>query len=486
MRTERLSKPFGFLSCLLILLLGSACAKKEQSFAKPALTAVVAEKLVAASTALHTYYVSATGSDQNPGTLDLPFLTVQRAQTAAVPGDDIYIRGGRYVMQEAQIARTESLYSIVTYLNKNGTADARIRYLAYPGEIPVFDFSNVKPAGHRVTAFLVTGSYITIKGIEVTGVQVTITTHTQSECFRNEGSYNVYEALRMHDGMGIGFYLTKGGNNLVLNCDAFNNWDNVSEDRLGGNVDGFGCHPNRAGRGYTGNVLRGCRAWFNSDDGYDLINAFEAVTIENCWSFYNGYSISFKKLGNGLGFKAGGYGLDPSTYPTEVPRHMVRFCLAINNKTAGFYANHHPGGITWINNTAYKNPVNYNMLCRVGATDVPGFGHIMYNNMGYKAKSVEVNNLDTAQCTTKRNYFEIAEFAATDADFTSLDENLLTQARNADGTLPVNDFMRLTPRSRLIDWGRRLEYPYQGTHPDLGCFEYGIPGSPIASGPVTQ
>jgi hypothetical protein len=47
----------------------------------------------------------------------------------------------------------------------------------------------------------------------------------------------------MHDGMGIGFYLTKGSNNLILNSDAYNNYDPVSEGGVGGNVDGFGGHP---------------------------------------------------------------------------------------------------------------------------------------------------------------------------------------------------------------------------------------------------
>ena len=69
----------------------------------------------------------------------------------------------------------------------------------------------------------------------------------------------------MHDGMAIGFYLVRGSNNLVLNCDAYNNFDPVSENGTGGNVDGFGGHP--ASASYTGNVFKGCRAWYNSDDG---------------------------------------------------------------------------------------------------------------------------------------------------------------------------------------------------------------------------
>ena len=73
----------------------------------------------------------------------------------------------------------------------------------------------------------------------------------------------------MHDGMGNGWYLTSGASNLVLNCDAYNN-RGLDSGSLG-NTDGFGCHPNTTSG--KGNILRGCRAWFNSDDGYDCINA---------------------------------------------------------------------------------------------------------------------------------------------------------------------------------------------------------------------
>ena len=437
-------------------------------------------------TPLHTYYVSPTGNDADSGTVTSPFLTVQRAQTAAVAGDLIYIRGGTYTMSESQISYNDGLYGVVSYLNKSGTATNPIVYRAYPGETPVFDFKNVKPAGLRVTAFLVKGSYIYIKGIEIIGVQVTITTHTQSECFRNEGSHNIYEACKMHDGMANGFYLTKGGDNLILNCDAYNNWDNVSEDKLGGNVDGFGCHPYKQGVGYTGNVFRGDRAWFNSDDGFDCINAFEAITFENCWAFNNGYSQTFQSLGNGNGFKIGGFGVSTTpSVPAVIPRHTVRFCLAVNNKANGFYANHHLGGNDWYNNTAYKNSTNYNMLNRSAdyTTDVPGYDHTLKNNLGYQAGYAELSNINMSLCTTSNNYFQLS-VTVSDADFASTTQSLLTQGRHSDFTLPTNNFLRLVSGSDLIDQGVNLGFTYTGASPDLGCFEYGINKSPIPSGPV--
>ncbi|MEC2989517.1 DUF5123 domain-containing protein, partial [Bacillus cereus] len=42
------------------------------------------------------YYVSPTGNDLNPGTLDQPFATIQKAANVATEGSTIYIRGGVY------------------------------------------------------------------------------------------------------------------------------------------------------------------------------------------------------------------------------------------------------------------------------------------------------------------------------------------------------------------------------------------------------
>lgn len=424
------------------------------------------------------YYVATTGSDVNTGTISSPFLTIQRAQTSVVAGDTVYVRGGTYSMQQSQIATYNSIWAYVTYLTKSGTTNKRINYWNYPGEKPIFDYTAVNPTGYRIIAFQVNASWLHIKGLEVVGVQVNITTHTQSECFENQGSYNIYEQLSMHDGKAIGFYLTKGGNNLILNCDAYNNWDNISETGTGGNVDGFGCHPNNDNVGYVNNVFRGCRAWFNSDDGYDCINAFESTRFENCWAFYNGYSTSFASLGDGNGFKAGGYGVSTTpSVPTVIPRNTIINCLAVRNKANGFYANHHLGGNDWFNNSAYYNATNYNMLNRNSTytADVNGYGHEMKNNLGWGARSTEYSSIDFTLCNADTNYFNLG-VTINSSDFLSSDMNLLTSARQADGSLPNINFMKLVAGSDAIDKGRDIGLSFYGWAPDLGCFEsnYGI------------
>ena len=396
-------------------------------------------------------FVAPTGSDRNPGTQERPFATVQRAQAAARPGDTVYLRGGVYHLTETQIAHKERIYACVTYLDKSGRPGKYILYSAYPGERPVFDYSAVMPADYRVAAFYVTGSWLHLKGFEVTGVQVTIRTHTQSECFENHGSNNIYEQLSMHDGMAIGFYLLSGSNNLILNCDAYRNFDSVSENGLGGNTDGFGCHP---AAGSKGNVFRGCRSWFNSDDGYDVINSHEATVFDHCWAFYNGYNTAFTSEGDGNGFKGGGYGRRPADeIPNPVPQTVVRFCISAGNKASGFYSNHHINGSFWYNNTAYRNHINYNMLNRLldnVYADVPGYKHVLHNNLGFKARDAAVANLDPAQCELVNNNFDVSP---AEADFVSLDEQQLMAPRQADGSLPEIGFLRPRPGSRIAGMG---------------------------------
>ncbi len=400
------------------------------------------------------YYVATDGNDDNCGSKEHPFATLRKAQSLVEPGDVVYIRGGVYRPTTEDIMATmERIYACVFLMDKSGTDDAPICYYGYPGERPVFDLSQVKPANKRVSVFYVSGSYLHFRNIEVTGTQVTQTGHTQSECFSNRGgSNNTYEHLSMHHGMAIGFYLLRGSNNLILNCDAYENFDSMSEDGKGGNVDGFGAHPRK---GDTGNKFQGCRAWWNSDDGFDLINASEAVIIDHCQAFYNGYRPgTFDSAADGNGFKAGGYGMKPTTKaPDNVPTHVVTNCLAYSNKAGGFYSNHHLAGVRWENNTAYANRYNYNMVNRKSskeAVDVGGYGHILLSNISLLPREHHLHNINDSVCTLLNNSFHPEDkLQITTTDFESTDATLLISLRNADGSLPTPIFLKPTTSSPL-------------------------------------
>jgi hypothetical protein len=418
---------------------------------------------LATTAGARSYYISPTGSDRAAGTEAAPWATLGRAQQAVTAGDTVWMRGGTYRVQASETSGRRKQYNVIYDLNKSGERERPICYFAYPGERPVFDFSEVRPEGRRVSAFSLNGSWLHLKGFDIVGVQVTVLGHTQSECISAcGGSHCIVEEIAMHDGMAIGYYQTAGSDNLVLNCDAYCNYDPYSEGPYGGNVDGFGGHVLDAS--CTGNVFRGCRAWWNSDDGFDLIRAQAAYTIDHCWSFLNGYQPrTLERAGDGTGFKSGGYGMKPEVLePAVIPMHRVTHCIAYQNKNKGFYANHHLGGIYWENNTGYRNPSNFCMLNRQGVEvvrDTTGYGHVLTGNVSLEPTQPgrHLIDIDTARCVITRNSFAPVDLGITAEDFESVDAEELMAPRQADGSLPEIHFLKARRESPVYQLGLGYE-----------------------------
>lgn len=426
---------------------------------------IIAMAMVFASSMQATcYYIAPSGNDSNPGTESAPRATLGGGQQLLSAGDTLYMRGGTYQVAMSEIMslsdKGASAFSYVYQLNKTGINETRRTcYFGYPGERPVFDFSNILP-NSRVSAFSLVGDYLHLRNFEIVGVKVPVTGHAQSECISaRKGSCCIVENIAMHDGMAIGYYQTSGHNNLVLNCDAYCNIDTVSAkgvsgETLGGNVDGFGCHVTNESRD-TANVFRGCRAWWNSDDGFDLINCKCKVVIDSCWSFYNGYIPNGNKsIADGNGFKAGGYGMSSpvSGNPAVIPMHEVKNCVAFYNRANGFYANHHLGGLLFANNTAMYNSNNFSMTNRktadtdsTPAEDVNGYGHVIINNVSFNPnKGKDYTAIDSAKCELRNNHVvtDAALFVnATRLSPSNMYKISLTTARKADGSLPDQTFL---------------------------------------------
>ena len=414
-----------------------------------------------------TYYVapSPTGSDTAAGTETAPWASIAQAQSKAAAGDTIYIRGGTYSITAGTntcSSQTATVNAIA--LTTSGTAGNLIKYWAYAGETPIFDFSNLQ-ADCRVKGFDVTGNYIHMKGITVTGVKQRNNLNHESWGVWISGSNNIFEQLDIYHIDGAGLFMQNGSNNLVLNCDSHENFDPLTSNGAGESGDGFGAHVSANN---PGNVFRGCRSWFNSDDGYDLINAFSVVTIENCWAWHAGYRYDTgASSGNGNGFKCGGYGTDTSTFPANPPVHVIRNNLSVGNKAAGFYANHHPGTITFYNNTSYNNNPDFKMLgMNTAGADI---------TVGTYRNNLAVGGTLTANATNPDdadNSWTLS-VTANNADFQSTSETGLDGPRQADGSLPDIANFHLVAGSDLIDKGIDVGLPFNGKAPDLGCFETG-------------
>ena len=416
---------------------------------------------IVTATDARVIYVAPQGDDAAAGTIDAPLATLPAAYRLTEGGDTVCFRGGTYNVTDSQVMKIKGVYAFVFALEKAGTAEHRTCYMGYPGERPVFDFSALMLDGkHRFAAFYLGADYVHLRNFDIVGVPVRIKGHTQSECVSaRRGSHCIVEDIAMHDGMAIGYYQKRGSHNLVVDCDAYNNYDDYSEGPYGGNVDGFGCHVFDTFE--VGNVFRRCRAWRNSDDGFDLISCAAPGEIDHCMAFYNGYcpssnpadTVNFVSAGDGNGFKAGGWGMNKrkTKCPDVCPSHYIHHSLAYRNKAHGFYANHHLAGNTWENNTSCGNRSNYNMLNRKNtfeAIDVPGYDHSLANNVSWTFTDASLGghliNIDPDRITLTNNSFapSVSSVEVTAEMFVSTSVSLLFTRRLPDGRLPSIDFLR--------------------------------------------
>lgn len=166
-------------------------------------------------------YVSASGSDGNSGTITSPFATVSRANQSAVPGTNIWWRGGTY-NQQFTLSRSGNSWSEPVTLQN------------YNGETVVNNAPN--PDGSCIA---IRARYVFVKGIKVDGLddatycftvhepyvrlqQVEITRAANQGLWAGDNA-NYFEAINCHvhfngyfylgdarrPGYGHGFYLTK-------------------------------------------------------------------------------------------------------------------------------------------------------------------------------------------------------------------------------------------------------------------------------------
>jgi hypothetical protein len=392
--------------------------------------------LICSSVLAQTYYVDpVAGLDTNPGTITQPFQTISYANSKMnSSGGYIYLRGGTYS------------YSAKISLTKIATALSTIKIWAYNNEIPLIDFAGEATGTDGIS---LSGDYYHLKGLEIV--------HSGHNGIICTGHHNIIEACKIHSNRNSGFGM--GGStdhgyypsyNLILNTDSYLNYD----PPIGGNGDGF------APKWYigAGNVFRGCRAWQNSDDGWDLWMADSTIEIDSCFSFRNGvnsWGVNSQFNGNGNGFKLGGnYVATP---------HIVKNCVSFDNAGntgRGYDENNDTAGQTLYNCVAYRNMGdNYHF------TNNPITGHHIIKNCISYSGNVSISN-----AILSNNSWPSLTPTAT--DFVSLDTSLAVAPRQANGNLPDNGFFRLKAGSKFIDAGVNVGIPFMGSAPDIGAFEY--------------
>lgn len=481
-------------------------------------------------------HVATTGNDDNPGTEEAPLLTIHKAVELVQAGDRILIHEGTYTISERI-----KIPALPT------SAERRCEMRAWPEEAVGKVIIDGSAMNHKTMNDFKMGrciyvnheaNYWTFYGL--------VLQHAEDNGMKVEGSYNIIErcVFRWNNdtGLQIGMYkdfsieetksLPVSGTpqfnpgytycryNKVINCDAYENYDsrtyNGTDD--GGDADGFACKLFPG----PGTEFHGCRAWTNSDDNWDLYMVYHPVVIDHCWAWHAGYSPEGEVVGNGNGFKLGGGGSSGgAAFDQSVGAHVVTNSVAFGNLHKGFDQNNAYEGMYIINCTAWGNEYNYRFptMFKYGGMTIRnsvGWGAEKQNHEflsaakdGSQLPDTEFNSWTTLDgCNPYKEGQKVADGSKPltkdySGEFLSLSVEDFMAPREADGSLPSNDFARLKPGSVMKDQGTPiigftpvrkmteaecaaagLEYitaddlyiPYNDAAPEFGAFELdGVP-----------
>lgn len=397
------------------------------------------------------YYVSPIGYDYYSGAIDKPWGSLQHAFAQLKAGDTLFVRGGTY----AEIS--ESKYGIKLVNPESGTEDNRICVFAYEEEVPILDFSNVTGAGMRWGFYMDDVNYWHFRGLHLTKLNQPETGNMSLAFLAQNSNNNIFELLECYENKAAGFRIDGASEgNLILNCDFYNNYDPYTTTS-GNNADGveIASITYRQGNPRV-NTLKGCRAWYNSDDGFDFWKNEGTVIVEDCWAFNNG-----RDKGDGNGFKLG-----KTEQPREggITKRVLIRCIAANNRKWGINNNAADLDAELLNIVCFDNDLRafyLNMDVDMHVT--------IKNSISYKHSYVDRLG---EYATTEHNNWDMSNVTVSDDDFISIDHSLLESDRQEDGSLPETDYLKLKKGSDLIDAGVDVGIPYKGFAPDIGVYEY--------------
>lgn len=411
----------GVALAVLIMTGMHSCEKMDEDPAIPETLNLNADTIAVKATG--AYYVSKNGNDNYPGTISQPFATWTKGIQSCKPGQTVYIRGGVYTHA---LVPDSNGYASIRIRSIKGLAGSMINVENYPGETVIYSLTGLTVADRMKGVSMKSCSYVRFKGLNFTGATQQGNGYISVGVWAENMNYCTFEGCNFYRNQGTGMYLSgKSEGNLILNCDFFENYDSRSPSP-GGNADGLDiCRITERNGNERVNTVRGCRAWHNSDDGFDFVLNPGYVYADKCWSFNNGYD-----QGNGSGFKLGE---NDGTAESGFQR-IITNCLAFSNKKPGFSQNESWVRMSFDKCVAYRN----------GAWAGFYFGWHNTANRFANCSAYKNSGAETAiGSNSAQLYNSWNKSALTDASFVSLDASRVESPRQADGSLPLTDFLKL-------------------------------------------
>lgn len=426
----------------------------------------------------NTFYVAPfpDGDNSNPGTKDKPWATWDKAFNSPLvkPGDIVFFRGGVYY-------HTFKYGGYGYRCSKRGTSEKYIHFFNYMNETPILDCDSIVPAKTlNLPLYMGEMDYVHFKGLHIRNVWQTDGEDEVTAWTIGNSSNTIVERCVIYNTHGKGFKADNCNELYYINCDSYNNCDSLTtvpaHNPVPGN-DGSGFQDFNWTSSESKVYYKNCRAWNCGDQGF--AGSSDGYTeYDGCWSFNNG-----QLEGGGHGFKMGRV---KNVLPDRLHR-LYKNCLATYNRQYGFNTNdqgHECGALHVYNNTSFHNgyreewtrPTSGFYIYNTKDSDDRELLRVYKNNLSYKNESNDVVVGTDGIYSHEYNSWDTPPGVnITDAFFISTDSSGLSGPRQADGSLPEIDFLKLAPGSPAIDAGTTFTgLPYKGKSPDLGAFEYGL------------
>lgn len=185
--------------------------------------------------ATRVQYVATDGSDDNPGTLDRPWRTIQKAAETVEPGTTVDVRGGVY--HESVTVRV------------SGEPGRVITFQSFPGETAIIDGSRLTPPdGSSALIDVRDRSHLVVKGFEIRDYSTATRGHTPIGIFIAGAG----DDIRILDNK-VHHIETNVGRNLSILPEWLRTWF----WRGGADAHGIAVYGTRAPQGLTNIVIDG-------------------------------------------------------------------------------------------------------------------------------------------------------------------------------------------------------------------------------------